>query len=453
MSERPYRIIGGVSYPNLANAKQQTKFIGATINDETRDHYHDEAIRLNDEEVKHFIGKPICFEHDPSVEYGKVSSAWKGSKGEMRFQARIYTDTEEGRKFFEDIDRGENRGVSVGYSVALSDDNSYVVDKHIRELTICKEPFFTGAEVRVAASSNGKKYNNTESKFIRFNCSKMEPLTQTNQDASELAKVHDTLLKENEKMQSDLAQYKQMAEQLKMYQEAEKQARLKYSEDRKPVLEEVLKINEEQHKAQNGADAQLPESYVNTLKDTFLVPENEGNAQVILASARSWKAERDRATKERNEVLKMQEDLKKLKDDQQVAMAHVEASKRLHQTTEIAPATEVDVSASAGGKKLGMNNLFTPMGAGDRVLYEMATGRKVDINVMASAKASPSGTTLPILIPPVRNALRNAAAFNTQGGARMQEYMTINGSKYTREHMAKGAAFISTVETVDESKY
>lgn len=453
---RPYRIIGGVSYPQLADSKSQTKFIAATTDfGDREDYYHDEAIRLNDEEIKEFVGKPICFEHDTSEEFGVVSAAWKGSNGEMRFQARIYTDTPEGQEFFNDIDHGKNRGVSVGYSVSLSDDNR-VTRKDIRELTICKEPFFSGAEVRVAAS-NGKNYNNSKTKFLLLKFSKMEtpvaaaPLTQTNQDANELAKIHDQMLRENEAMREKLKALEAAENKLKLYEEAEKKSLADYAERRKPLLQEVLEINKEQHKAENGPDAQLPEDYVSSLEQAFLHPEGEKNAQVIMASARSWKKERERAAKEREELLLLKADVQKLKDDNAVASAHVEASKRLHLTNNTnteETKQNIDISASSG-KKLTMSNLFAP-GAGDRLLHKQMTGRDLDVNVAASSAAKSSSVPLPYLNPAYADKLRNAAAFNKDGGARLQQFLSVNASKYSRSHMNPKAQVVTEVKTLEE---
>jgi len=399
---RPYRIVSGISYPRLYTGDNQPREIKGGIG-EDRNFYHDESIKLSKNDVDGFVGKPICLEHDKNTEVGHITAAWQDRENHMRITARIYTDTPEGEQTFERINNGNLRGFSVGYDVSCAvDDPDKIVGKRFNEISVCEEPFFQGAEITVAATKKGDYKSDlgilnfkimAEQKNNTAAPEEPVPLDATNKDSSEIARVHDDLLRKNEEMAAKLATLEEAervkSERLAQFEQQEEQRRAKYAEDNKAVLAEVLEINKEQ---MDGAD--LPEDYIQSTTAAFMAPEAANVIAPIIASARAWKKNKEEQIAQQAKMAEMEEKLKKMSDDQSIAEAHIRASsRRLNLATgteqvDDSDARRLAVTASGGGeKKLDMSRLFIPQQPNEqeRELLQLNYGRQANLSVTASA--------------------------------------------------------------------
>jgi len=410
MSEEEYRIFHGVAYPKLystKNNKQQPTQITSDLSN-PESFYFDEAIVLTDEDAKEFVGKDICCEHNINASYGKISAAWRDSEGKMRISARIFTGTAKGKEFWNKINNKTLNGLSVGYSV--SQHNGQRIGKHFREVSACEQGFFPGAEIKIAATNKKKRENNNhintlspkKKKYLVISASMEEKknlLEEQNKDGSELAKHHDELLKKNEEMQKKLVAMQEMETKMKHYEAMEMQRREQYKKNNEPALKEVLEITKEQLKEQKGGvETEVPTDYRQSLETAFSLPEAQENMAVIVASAKAWKKEREEKKQVMEKLADYELKMKKYEENQSVLMTHVEASKRLHlatgDTTE--PKTvPKEISVNASKTEMNMSQLFVPQPSQQEcILYQMETGKQLNINVNASAT---TGKTLPPL--------------------------------------------------------
>ena len=185
---RKFRTFSGIAYRDVYRGNNQP--INVTTNQYDREaFYRDDAVRLSTKDVGNFINKPIFIEHDGLKEpAGKIVHSFLDSDGYMRIVAHIYTDSPHGEQIWANIQAGHLKGLSVGYD--LTKDNLY---KKCREVSLCKEPFFEGAEVRVTASANNLSSTREKTIYYRIEMSniqqqqppQVEPV-QPNKDASEL---------------------------------------------------------------------------------------------------------------------------------------------------------------------------------------------------------------------------------------------------------------------------
>ena len=170
-SGRPFYRFYGVAYNQLIQGSNPTTKINSRL-DDREGYYYDDAVRLSSNDLKKFgkqsvakicgnlAGKPICVEHDPNFVVGEVTYQWVDDYGDVRITGRVYTDTAEGREKAEQLANGDFRGLSVGYSAGVQDGiggTTHVGYKEFDEISICREPFFPGCEISVAASKNKKK--------------------------------------------------------------------------------------------------------------------------------------------------------------------------------------------------------------------------------------------------------------------------------------------------------
>lgn len=384
--KRPYRIISGPAYPGLQDPKYQTREVTANL-DDPMEYYHDESIKLSDDQVKEFIGKPICVEHHPDLEVGEISHAWKGTDGNMWMSARIYTDNGAQDVVNREIDGGRLNELSVGYDTEFK--NGQVVRKHINEISLCKKAFFQGARVAVAANnsqSEKRRYKNSGSIVFKIRAMSGEnsastptavPVqqpaaspssdSQIAKDQIELARAHDELLKkqeEDKRIREEMAKRIQELEAKDKAHAEEKARELeRFREDMKPKLEEVLGLKEQIYKEEHGAEAVLPEDAKAAYTNAFMEPSAGMVRQEITASVNAWKKNRERA-------LKAEEELKRLQDNNSVELARINASREKIQEGrsltpsggEQAPPHTADDTDSRriAAHSLQMNQLFCP---------------------------------------------------------------------------------------------
>lgn len=422
MSNRPYKIIQGICYPHLVSGSNSKVNITADLSN-PQSFYYDESIRLSENDLKNFKGKPICWEHDQSHVIGEVSNVWKDSDGKMRMMDRIYTDSQEGIDMYNMINDKRAHSLSVGYGVDFDPDTKIVKGKNCYEITVCEKPFFEGAAISVCASDK-KNYNTNSKRIANFLISAMATETKLdeNKDSSELAKVHDDLLKKTEEQAKKLAQMEEMQKRLADMEAREAQRLVQYAESRKPLMSEVLTLTEEQYKEENGAEAVLPADYRDSVEKAFAHPEGEKAAAVITASAYSYKKQRAQRLELEKKLAETDGKNKQLIADHEVAMAHVKASAdRLNLATETTKTAEVPVNANQ--KSLNMSNLFniTPSDS-ERKLYKEATGREAPatVNISASAAAVASDPRFP-------NSLANQ-----EGGKVIYNWLSANYDKFSQ---------------------
>lgn len=351
--KRPYRVISGPAYPGLQDPASQTREITANL-DDPMEYYHDESIKLSDDQVKEFIGKPICVEHHPDLEVGEISNAWKGADGNMWMSARIYTDNGAQDVVNREIDGGRLNELSVGYDTEFK--NGQVVRKHINEISLCKKAFFQGARVAVAANdlqSEKRGYKNSGSIMFKIramsgeNSAATQPLaqqpaavntpsdSQIAKDQIELARAHDELLKEKEEAQRIRDEMAKRIQELEAKDKAhaEEKAREldRFREDMKPKLEEVLGLKEQIYKEEHGAEAAFPEDAKAAISNAFMEPSAGMVRQEITASTNAWKRNRDAR-------IKAEEELKRLQDSNNVELARINASReKIQQGTSLTP--------------------------------------------------------------------------------------------------------------------
>lgn len=425
---RPYRIVSGISYPSVFVGDNQPNEISTHIDASNRGYYYDESIKLNSDDIAGFVGKPICLEHDPSVEVGQITAAWKDRDNHMRITARIFTDTAVGEQTFHRINNGDLRGFSVGYDVHTNQNR--IVGKDFNEISVCQEPFFPGAAITVAASKQTGKSeykSNGSASVLNFKIMAEQkidevPLDQANKDSSEIARVHDEVLKANEAMKAELEALKQaQAEKdakIKQYDEEKLAQRQAYAESQKPVLEEVLAIQTEQLQQEEGnPEAQLHPDYVESTTAAFMAPEAANVIKPIVASARSWKKNQLERKKREEENAELNAKLQKMQEENSIAEAHVRASaRRLNMATGQQQQEEKDttddrrLAVTAG---MDLKNLFVPKQPSEqeRELLRSCYGRDAS-TVSVTASAGKELPPIPVLAnknlaESVPNSMRN----------------------------------------------
>lgn len=371
--QRPYRVIKGIAYPHLIKGKSKTRIVEANLNDRN-EYYYDEAIRLSEEDVtsfNHLKGHPICVEHDRSLEVGTITHSWTDQDGKLRFMGRVFLDTKAGRMADKAIANGELRGISVGYDSELNHDME-VVSKNFYEISLCREGFFPGAKISVAANKLGTdNYNSAPKNGIVYykimasqdNTEALEEqaapvaapaATEKTTDISEMARQTDDILKKNEKLAAELKAEREARlrreERLAELEAKELKRQEEYEKAQAEKLKEVLEINRQQYKDVHGDNAELPAEYEKSAAIAF---KNEGAApqmMAITASALAYSQQKKAHQELLDRYNKLEEMVKKATDENKLAMAHVNANRRRIFTEEPKTLTEetekVPVSAS-----------------------------------------------------------------------------------------------------------
>ncbi len=406
MRQREYRVVVGIAYPVLFHGKNQPTQVTANLQDPS-EYYYDDSIRLSEKDMASYRGKPICVEHDQSVQIGEIANVWKGDDGHMWMQARIFTDSPSGIDHFDRINRGDLGGLSVGYSVRTND-NGNVTHKDYHEISVCREGFFPGAAVTVCASGEKKYMANVQKKLL-FSVMASEtniansapaaaaatasaaaptpggaaPFDARNKDASELARQSDSLLQQQA---ADANRLKALEQQIASYKKKEQDQLEQYATKRKVDHDNAMTLLKEQWKEEHPNEA-FPADFETSAKDAFTHPDGEGAAAVITANAQSYKKYRDEQAAQKARYEEMEKKMKQMEEENQVGKAHVLASERLHLST---GAPSIPVTAS----KPNMSQLFRPSAsAHEKQLMKDNYGITVDdskVNINASAAAGPS---------------------------------------------------------------
>jgi len=396
--ERKFRVISGVAYPHLVREKRQSRVIKANLSN-PHDYYYDDSVRISEDEMSAFVGKPICVEHNRDIEIGQVTHVFADKDGKMRMTGRIYVDNDLGQDAFERIEAGSLTGMSVGYDIGMrsNDNGSVEVDyKNAREITVCLQPFFEGAHVSVTASKQEKKTISFQ--IMASEQQQLPPPVKPNEEASTLAAETDKMAQRLRDLET---QNKAFADRAALLEAAEKKRLDEYASKQRQEYDEIMRINEQQYKDQNGETATLPAEYKEASAAAALHPDGAGAWQSIVASARTWQKERDSKQQLEKTVAEMADKLKRLEQDHQSAMQSVTASqlKQLSSDTDgRRAATATDQSATtttttvaASSKGLNMSNLFVKAAApsaAERELYNMNYGHTGNGNLSVNASAT-----------------------------------------------------------------
>lgn len=342
---RPYRIIEGPAYPSVANSKTQHSRITAANPDNPHEFYHDESVRLSEKEMREFVGKPICVEHHPGLEVGHISDVWQGEDGQMWMSGRIYTDNGAQDMVNGEIDAGRLNELSVGYDVAVKD--GHVIQKRVKEISLCKKAFFNGARVAVAASSASQTddsgYMNSGQIWFKIRAMSQEnsqtpapvaaaptaaaptaPVgSSVDKDAIELARARDRILQEKEALRKELEELRNKNKDLETRNEDHE---TRWRESMKPELARVLEISEEQYKQKHGPESMLPEDSRTAITAAFMTPAASAVRASFTAAADAWQNAKLELQKERDARAASEAELKRIQASNSVELARINAS-------------------------------------------------------------------------------------------------------------------------------
>ncbi len=472
---REYRIVTGVAYPVLFNGKNQPTQVTANLQDPS-EYYYDPSIRLSEKDMASYRNRPVCVEHDQSNVIGEIANVWKGADGHMWMHARIFTDTPSGIDHFNRINNGDLSCLSVGYSVG-TDNHGNVTGKDYHEISVCKEGFFPGAALRVAASGE-KKYITNDSEYVKkllFSVMASEtnfgaggaaasvaaptpaavaaptaaaPLDARNKDASELARQSDSLLQQQA---ADAARYKTMEQELAVLRKEKAEQLAQYATKRKTDHEQAIGLLKEQWKEQHPNE-EFPSEFEESAKAAFLHPEGERAAAVITANALSYKMQREEKSVLMAKYAEMEKKMKQFESDSEVAKAHVRASERLHMSTGAAPAADVPASTIVGvnASKPNMSNLFLPS-VHEKQLMKDNYGIIVDeskINVHASATAVAPSSPFDEPSPQQVKFLPNSMFRQNHPGRVLAEWTRNHADKFASARLA--GMFVPATEVMEK---
>jgi len=442
--ERPFRIVYGTAYPHLVGGKNETTLVAANLDDRD-DFYYDPAIKLSENDIAGFNGlkgQPICIEHDEDDQVGEITKAWTDSDGKLRFMGRVYLDTE---RYGDSLNRrldpgGDLRGISVNYNSELS--GGHVIGKKFNEVSLCRQGFFPGANIAVAASKTKKPdykpCGNIIFKISASNTDNMEPSDQqpTEQpvatipasDASELAKQTDEMLRKNDELvaksaetekllEAKSAREKELEAMVAKYKAMEAKQQMEYEKSNAPELEKTLEIHKQQYKDKYGAEAELSEAYVSDITQAFKYPDNADHMRAITASAVAYQREKDEKASMAKQLEEMASKMKKLEEANAVGMVHASANRKRIMKEESQPQV---VNTAASGTEG-----FTQMFSMEKEILQNDYGHLFDnrksVGVTASAE--------PLNIPVHAHMNRLKGRGMRTGCARLFSHMVNNDAK------------------------
>lgn len=128
--------------------------------------YNDVSVKLHlDKDTLDLKGIPIHIEHNTSTKsVGTILESWIGESSSKTQHPKLMVFGEVwDQNAKQSIDSGILRGLSVGYgfttSCAPNTPGVFVENKTIKEISLCKEPFFRGCNIDVTASKNARAIN------------------------------------------------------------------------------------------------------------------------------------------------------------------------------------------------------------------------------------------------------------------------------------------------------
>lgn len=152
MHGRKYKVASGPAYPIVYTGSNKPTIAKANPNDREK-YYRDPAVRLSKHDLDNFVGKPVFIEHNTKGDpVGVVSQTRLMDDGGMYTALHIFDDATDqyGNNVYQQVKTGKLKGMSVGYIPTKTGTRNY---NRCEEISLVREPFFKGAEIRVAASN------------------------------------------------------------------------------------------------------------------------------------------------------------------------------------------------------------------------------------------------------------------------------------------------------------
>jgi hypothetical protein len=346
-------------------------------------YYHDDAIRLTPDDAKNFVGKPILIEHGKDREHGdtpvgEIVKAWMDGQNKLVMHGRVFVDTPYNRKIYQDIKNGHLRGLSVGYNNKWKDMRTNEIDyKVFNEISLVKKPFFEGSEVSVAASQKSLSDSTEKKNYFFLEITAMadtqqdntattpkpdapQPIPENNEavellkNSEELSKTVEQKNKEMEEMRAKLAAFEAQQEELKAFRAEKAKREAEAREKKLKEADEYIKSMTEFYKKQNGADAELPKEFVETMRNSWAVAAQNAEAaktvDVMASMMGYFKEQAERNERERVEKEELKKQIKLTSDKLGSVNASYQAVTKPVDNSEKAEATRETSS--------GFNSLF-----------------------------------------------------------------------------------------------
>ena len=300
--KRDYVVFCGRAYPRVLEGENPTKHVTSDLSDR-ESYYRDPAIALSEADLDKFNGaegKPLWVEHGQHPDFGKtavgeVYHSYLANGGGLKIWGRIYNGENNplGQQAAAMVKNGELKGLSVGYGASIRDCVSgtsvtkKLESKSFREISLCREPFFAGCNISVAASKKkNSDYNSTEQKetlgqkFIgRIHIMATEQTSETQPEKMDIeqtpaaASEAGELLKEGNKLKETLNQQREVAEK--------QNSELEQMRQRLAEYEAVEAKRQEEYKAANMERAN---TYIAALEKSNGAPLADGLKQNMIAT-------------------------------------------------------------------------------------------------------------------------------------------------------------------------
>jgi hypothetical protein len=229
----------------------------------------------------------------------------------------------------------------------------------------------------------------------------------------------------------------------------------RYIDEMKPELEEALRTQALIQKETFGETSEVPADWKMVAQEAFTNPDMVQVAKSITASAKAFLKNRDATLALQKQLAQKDEELKRVNENQTVAMAHVEASKRLHLATgqqqqEIQTTTPQMVKVEASGESK-ISHLFRRKApsAEEAALYRKNFGREPPSGQeLVQITASAAGAADNMYEEPPAHILKGsvtASAANSEAGRPLFNMLRKFSYKGMNPH-----AFSASSETVLE---
>jgi len=308
MGSRKYKLITGVCYTDLYKDADQPRKVKYLPNDR-ENFYRDDAVRLSHKDVSEFRARPIMLEHgfdledirerfgvvDTSQPVGEVFQSSVDSDGYMRISARIFVDTPAGEKIYKAVESGDLRGLSVGYRPQFKDHISGEIDyKLFDEVSLCKQPFFEGAQVSVTASNlQSEQGKNFWFQIMSEQTEQATPATATpvpeNKEARELLRNTDSIAQELAQKEAQIKELMEKIAKQEPLANAELQRReeeeRKAEEERNRMAEQIVSVIKEVMQTVEPEKAKIADERTLGFLSQGLRHKNSENIPAVFATA------------------------------------------------------------------------------------------------------------------------------------------------------------------------
>lgn len=391
------RLIFGRCYLDLYEGENQPTEVRSTPGHHAA-YYNDPAIKLSRKDVRSFLHKPILIEHGNDPIYGnramgKIIDAKPDKDNHMRVTAKIFDDD-----VYSQVKNGNLKGLSVGYVPKLSNGTSGKVEyKDFNEISLCKNPFFPGAEVTVTASKNLAKQREKKYLWIAVMASEQAPTpVEENKEAEELLRGAEENAKIIEQQALKLKELEEIKAHYHVLKKAEDERLQAVKAEKVKEAEKMIQMAAEVYKKDKGVD--LPETFADVIRKSWQTvgsgPEQNGVSETtaILASLISFG--HDKAKKEEDWEKERASLTQKIKD----------SSNRLNASREAAKVSEVKMSMESG-KNLEPETGVKSQGVGNIFRYRAPSQNEIECyeldpsRLNTAVNASAGGPNVPLHEP------------------------------------------------------